>query len=197
MVATISVVVTLLTACGQTSDWIKSRISTDTEASEVVGTASFESYIFELGRIASGDPAAQAETYADAAAGAQLTPSPSTNLRLGLVLAIPGHPESNPERAQSILREVLTQTVLLTPTEVSLATIHLNSVERQIVANAESRRLRASNSRAAQTQEKAISQRLTTVEAENRRLRRELLDAEKKLEAISSIERSIRSQERE
>lgn len=196
-IAVTSVLATVLTACGQTSDWIKSRISTNSEVSEVVGTTGFEGYVSELGRIASGDPAAQAEIFADAEAAAQLTPGPSTNLRLGLVLAIPGHPESNPERAQSVLREVLTQTVLLTPTEISLATIHLNSVERQIVANAENRRLRASSSRAAQTQEQAISQRLTTVETENRQLRRALLEAEKKLDAISSIERSIRSQELE
>ena len=94
-----------------------------------------------------------------------------------------------------MLREVLTQTVLLTPAEISLATIHLNNVERQIVADAELRRIRASSSRAAQTQEQAVSQRLSTVEAENRRLRRELEEAEQKLEAITSIEREIREQE--
>ena len=79
--------------------------------------------------------------------------------------------------------------------EVSLATIHLNSVEQLIVANAETRRLRASTSRAAQTQEAATNQRLAVVEAENRRLRRDLADAESKLEAITSIERDIRQQD--
>jgi len=160
-----------------------------------VGAPEIEVYIAELSRIASGDPAAQAEIFADATAAAQLTPSPSTNLRLGLVLSIPGHPESNPEQAQSILREVLTQTILLTPAEISLAVIHLNNVERQIVANSESRRLRTSSSRAAQTQQQAASQRLTAVEAENRQLRTDLEEAEQKLEAITSIERSIREQE--
>ena len=124
-----------------------------------------------------------------------MTPSASTNLRLGLVLSIPGYPESNPEQAQSILREVLAQTILLTPAEISLATIHLNNVERQIVANSEARRLRASTSRAAETQEQALSQRLATVESENRQLRKDLEEAEQKLEAITSIERSIREQE--
>jgi len=150
-----------------------------------------ETIVAELGKIASGDPAAQAEIYADAAAAAQLTPDASTNLRLGLILAIPGHPESDPERAQNILREVLAQTLLLTPAEVSLATIHLNNVEQQIVANSEARRQRTSNSRIANVQE----QRLATVEAENRQLRQDLGEAEQKLEAITSIERSIREQE--
>jgi len=40
-----------------------------------------------------------------------------------------------------------------------------------------------------------IAQRVARVEAENRQLREELADAEQKLEAITSIERSIRAQE--
>ena len=191
----IALVAAALSACGQTTDWIQGRISSSSEEAELVGAPEIEVYVAELGRIASGDPAAQAEIFADATAAAQLTPSPSTNLRLGLVLSIPGHPESNPEQAQSILREVLTQTILLTPAEISLAVIHLNNVERQIVANSEARRLRASSSRAAQTQQQAASQRLATVEAENRQLRSDLEEAEQKLEAITSIERSIREQE--
>ena len=190
-----ALVAAALSGCGQTGDWIKGRITSSTDESEILGAPEIEIYIAELGRIAGGDPAAQAEIFADASAAAQLTPSPSTNLRFGLVLAIPGHPESNPEQAQSVLREVLTQTLLLTPAEISLATIHLNNVERQIIANSEARRLRASTSRAAQTQEQALGQRLATVEAENRQLRRDLEEAEQKLEAITSIERSIREQE--
>jgi len=185
----------LLSGCGQTSDWIKGRIDSSASEPEILGAPEIEVYISELGRIAGGDPAAQAEIYADAAAAAKLTPNASTNLRFGLVLAIPGHPESNPELAQSILREVLAQTILLTPAEISLAVIHLNSVERQIIANFETERLRASTSRAAQSQQQATAQRLAAAEAENRRLLGELEEAEQKLEAITSIERSIREQE--
>ena len=194
-IAMTALVAASLSACVETSDWIKGRITSSSEDAELVGAPEIQVYVAELSRIASGDPAAQAEIFADATAAAQLTPSPATNLRLGLVLSIPGHPESNPEQAQSILREVLTQTILLTPAEISLAVIHLNNVERQIVANSEARRLRTSSSRAAQTQQQATSQRLTTVEAENRQLRRDLEEAEQKLEAITSIERSIREQE--
>jgi hypothetical protein len=190
-----ALVAAALSGCGGTTDWIKGRIASSTDESEILGAPEIEIYISELGQIAAGDPAAQAEVYADAAAAAQLTPSPSTNLRFGLVLAIPGHPESNPLEAQKVLREVLTQTLLLTPAEISLATIHLNNVERQIIAASESRRLRSSSSRAAQTQEQALQQRLATVEAENSALRRDLEEAEQKLEAIATIERSIREQE--
>jgi hypothetical protein len=184
-----------LSGCGLTSDWIKGRSNSESVDPGFVDAPPVETLVADLGKIASGDPAAQAELYADAAAAAQLTPDASTNLRLGLILAIPGHPESDPERAQSLLREVLAQTILLTPAEISLATIHLNNVERQIVANTEARRQISSSSRIAKTQEQSLNQRLATVEAENRQLRQDLGEAEQKLEAITSIERSIREQE--
>jgi hypothetical protein len=184
-----------LSGCGQTMDWVKGRPVTSNEETEILGAAEVEVYVQELGQIAAGDPAALAEVYADASAASTLTPSPSTNLRLGLVLSIPGHSESNPEEAQRLLRGVLSQKLLLTPAEISLATIHLNSAEQQTIAENEARSLRLSSSRAAQTQQQSTQQRLSSIEAENRRLRGELAEAEQKLEAITSIERSINDQE--
>ena len=191
----IGLVTVALSGCGQTSDWIKGRSSPQPTDPGIIGAPEIDVYVAELGKIASGDPAAQAEIYADAAAAAQLTPDAATNLRLGLVLAIPGHPEYDPERAQSILREVLAQTILLTPAEISLATIHLNYVERQIVADSESRQQSVSSSRIARSEQQTLSQRLADAEADNRQLRQDLDEAEEKLEALSSIERSIREQE--
>jgi len=193
--ATSGLIAVSMSGCGPTADWIKGRSNPESYDPAFVGEPEVDTYVAELGKIASGDPAAQAEIYADAAAAAQLTPDASTNLRLGLILAIPGHPESNPERAQSVLREVLAQTILLTPGEISLATINLNNVERQIVANSVTRRQTESSSRIAKTQQQALSQRLAAVEAENRQLRQDLDEAERKLVAITSIERSIREQE--
>jgi len=193
--ASIGLAAMALSACSQTSDWIKGRSKAETGDPAIVGAPEVEKLIADLGQIASGDPAAQAELFADAAAAAQLIPDATTNLRFGLILAIPGHPESDPERAQSILREVLAQTILLTPAEISLATIHLNNVERQIVANSESRRQQSSRTRMASTQEQALKKQLAAIEADNRQLRQDLEEAEQKLEAITSIERSIREQE--
>jgi hypothetical protein len=196
--ATIVVVVSAMSGCAAASKatgWLKGERTADARDPVILGAPEADAYLKELSSLAVGDPATQAEIYADAAAAAQLTPGPNTELRLALVLATPGHTESDPERAQSMLREVLTQDQLLTPAELSLAKIHLNNVERLIVANNEARRLRESSSRAARTEEQALSQRLSSVEAENRRLRGELEEAEQKLEAITTIERSIREQE--
>jgi len=194
-IAVAAIIMAMLAGCTQTTDWLKGRRTAKAEDPVIVGTPEADVYLKELYDLAAGDPATQAEIFADADARATLTPAPNTQLRLALVLATPGHAESNPEHAERMLREVLTQTELLTPEEIWLATIYLNSVERLIVANTEARRLRASSSRAARTEEQAISQRLASVEAENRRLRRDLDEAESKLEAITSIERSIREQD--
>ncbi|MCH9693229.1 MAG: hypothetical protein K0U72_01860 [Gammaproteobacteria bacterium] len=194
-IAMTALVIVTAAGCAQTSDWLKGRKTAKASDSTILGAPEVDVYVKELGQLATSDPAAHAEIYADAASAAQLTPGPSTNLRLGMVLAIPGHAESDPQRAQSLLRDAVTQELLLTPAELSLAQILLNNVERQIVVNSEARQLRASTSQAAQTQELALGQRLARVEAENRQLRRDLEDAERKLEAITSIERSIREQE--
>lgn len=192
-----AIIVASSSGCAQTKNWLNSVRTGPTASTEeaiILGAPEADHYLAELYDLAAGDPATQAEIFADARAGAQLTPNPSTELRYALVLATPGHSEENAQEAQALLRELLTQTELMTASEISLATIHLRSVEERIVLESETRRLRASSSRQQETQEAAVNQRIATVEAENRRLRRELDDAESKLEAITSIERSIREQ---
>ena len=191
-----TLIVAAVAGCAQTKGWLSGIGRSPTSTDQIIlGAPEANDYLSELYRLASGDPATQAEIYADANSVATLTPGPSTNLRLALVLAIPGHAEADPQRAQSLLRELLSRTELMTPAEISLATAYLKTAEELIVLTSETRRLRESSSRATQTGEAAASQRLATVEAENRALRRELEDAESKLDAITSIERSIREQE--
>jgi len=189
--------IALMSGCSQTKGWLNSvRGSSPPSDEEVIlGAPNADEYLKELHDLSSGDPALQAEIFADSKAAAQLTPNPSTNLRFALVLATPGHPGTDPQEAQNLLRELLTQTELMTQAEISLATIYLKSTEELMVLDSEARRLRASSDSAQRTEDAAINQRLATVETENRRLRRELEDAESKLEAITSIERSIRQQD--
>ena len=171
------------------------RSSTLSDDAVVLGAPDAEHYLGELYELSAGEPKIQAEIYADAKSGATLTPGPQTNLRYALILATPGHPGFNPQLAQSLLRDVLLQQSILTSTEISLATIHLQSVQQLNLSSSDARRAMASSSLAATTEEAAISQRLAVAESENQRLRSELADAEEKLEAISSIERSIREQD--
>jgi hypothetical protein len=195
-----TLIAAVLSGCTQTRGWLDSVRGKDVAAADeqvLLGGPAADDYLAELSELSSNDPALQAEIFADSQAGAQLTPNPSTKLRFALVLATPGHPESDPQQAQSILRELMAQPALMTPSEVALATIYLKSTEELILLSSETRRLRASTDRAQSTEAAAVSQRLATVEAENRRLRRELEDAEDKLDAITSIERSIRAQDQD
>jgi hypothetical protein len=179
--------------CTHVNDWLRGERS---ETAETFGGDAGEAapYIGEMSQLASGDPATQAEIYADAAAAARLTPDTGSRLRFALVLATPGHPGSDPDLAQNILRDLLSEPELLTPIERSLATIHLGEVEERLTLNAEARRLRLASVRATNSEEEAIAQRIASVESENRQLRQSLAEAQEKLDAITSIERSIREQ---
>ena len=184
----------LISGCETTGNWLKGRKTAEPEDTVILGAPEANTYLTELYSLTGGDPATQAEIYADAQAAAQLTPGTSSRLRYALVLATPGHAEADSAQAQGILRELLAQPELMTNSEISLATIFLSVVEAQIVTNNEARRLRSETARAATSEEAAISQRIARIEAENRQLRESLADAESKLEAITSIERSIREQ---
>ena len=193
-IAALAILVALTAGCAQTKEWLNGIRMPGSSESVILGAPGAEQYIQEMYELARGDPATQAEIYADAESAAKLTPGPSTKLRYALILATPGHSASNPQEAQGIFRELLSQTEMMTPAEIALASIHLDVVEQQIVFDAENRRLRSVNLRAATSEEQAIAQRIAKVESENRQLRRSLQEAEQKLDAITSIERSIREQ---
>lgn len=185
----------LVAGCAQTKAFFTGKSETPEGDPGILGAPGIDYYLSDMEKLASGDLAAQAEIFADSQSGAQLTPGPQTNLRFALVLATPGHSESHAARAASMLREVLAAPQLLTDGEIALATIALKTAEELAAAQSEVQRTRASLARAAQSRESATNQRLASLDAENRRLRQELREAEEKLEAITSIERSIREQE--
>ena len=192
--AIISAIIATTTGCADMKGWLTGQRTAKADESIILGAPEADRYIQEMYQLASGDPATQAEIYADAESGATLTPGPSTKLRYALVLATPGHSGSDPQEAQNMFHDLLSQTDLMTPSETALATIHLKSVEQQIVLGAETKRLRSENTRAATSEEQAVAQRIARIESENRQLRQSLAEAEQKLEAITSIERSIREQ---
>ena len=129
--AGIAIAAVLLSGCAQTKDFFSGMSRSETPSGDpgILGAPQVDYYLDELRLLASGDPAAQAEIYADAQSGAQLTPGPQTNLRYALVLGTPGHPESDAAQSASMLREVLAAPELLTQAEISLASIALRSAE--------------------------------------------------------------------
>ncbi len=186
-------VIVVTTSCESTDNWLRKWTDSDKEAI-ILGAPGAHEYLHEMYELTRGDPATQAKIFANAKAAALQTPGTSTQLRYALVLATPGHAETSDVAAQSLLRSLLDEPELMTPAETALATIHLHEVEERMVLSAEARALRAGNTHAATIEEAAVVQRIAKVEAENRRLRRSLTDAESKLEALSDIERSLREQ---
>jgi hypothetical protein len=197
-VTAVAVIVSLASGCATVSkatDWLRGRDTPPTDEAVILGAPDADEYLMELYELTSGDAYKQSDIYEDARSAAQLTPGPSSNLRFGLVLATPGHPQTDPGQAEIVLSGVLSESELLTSAEISLATIYLHNVARLNLVSSEARSLRESTSRAARNEAQATGRRIAEVEAENQRLRQELEDAEQKLEAITSIERSIREQE--
>jgi hypothetical protein len=197
-IAAVAAASLLLSACGTTarvSGWLTGKSDSETDEAVILGAPDADAYLDELYELVAGDARKQAAIFEDASSSARLTPNPSSKLRLGLVLATPGHAGYDPARAQGVLRDVLSQAELLTQAETALATVQLRNAERLVGVTSEAARERDATSRAAQAEEQALSRRVAAAEAENRRLRAELEDAQQKLEAITSIERSIREQE--
>jgi hypothetical protein len=151
-----------------------------------------EVYLTSMRALAEGDPVEQAEVFQEIRDAAERTPTTTNRLRLALALAVPGHPASDPAAAQHDLEELLATGDTLLPAERALATIHLKDVEQRLILDAEAERLRSDAETARTRQETETARRLDEALAENRRLRAELDEALQKLDAITSIERSIR-----
>ncbi len=137
------------------------------------------------------DPAGQAELFQATKDAAFLSPTTSNKLKFALALATPGHSGSDPVAAQRHLAELLATPENLLPIERYLAQSQLHQVERQLVLDAENRRLRDDAPRAARDKLASVNHRLAAETDENAKLRKELDDAKAKLEAVSHIERSI------
>ncbi len=197
-VAVMAVIISLAAGCAtanKATDWLRGRDKAPTDEAVILGAPNADEYLKELYELSSGDANKQADIFDDAVSAARLTPGPSSNLRYGMAMATPGHAGTDLGQAENVLNEVLEASELLTSSELSLATIYLSSVQHLISVSAEARSLSESTSRTARNEGLAANQRIAAIEAENERLRSELADAEQKLEAITSIERSIREQE--
>ncbi|HEX5419440.1 MAG TPA: hypothetical protein VFY39_05540, partial [Gammaproteobacteria bacterium] len=126
---------------------------------------------------------------------AQSSPTAVNRLKLALALGTPGHPKSDPQKAAGMLNGLLASGAALSPDERTLAMVHLEEIQRRLNLDAETGRLKkqAADKLAAQSSES--KQRLEASQAENDKLRKQLDEANKKLNAITNIERSIRERE--
>lgn len=144
-----------------------------------------------LQRLLAGRPAEQAEIVASARRDFDEAPTPSRQLRYALVLGTPNHASTDTAEAERLLRELTAMPESLVPAERALARLELAQLERQSLLAAENRRLQAALDRAERERKSSASRRLQAEIDENARLRKALEDAQKKLDAIADIERTL------
>jgi hypothetical protein len=148
-------------------------------------------YLTLLQRLITGQPAAQAEIYANAEHDYAVAPTPTHELKLALILGTPGHPATNQPRAQGLLRELMANPEMLLPGERALASLELSQIDDHLTLEAENRRLQTDAAKADHALVANANHRLQTEMDENARLRKELEAARAKLDAIANIERSL------
>jgi hypothetical protein len=142
-------------------------------------------------RLVLSAPAEQAEMAAAAQREYDLAPTPSHQLRLAVLLATPGHGATDLPRAQRMLRELMAMPAALLPVERALAFLEQQKVDAQLALEAENKRLQTSVVRNDKDRNAAAAKRLQAEIDENVRLRKELDEAQAKLDAISDIEKAI------
>ena len=152
-------------------------------------------YLQTLRSLIEGDPVVQADVFRNVAAAADASPTTTNRLMLALALATPTHPSSDEAKAQALLSELLAASDTLLPEERVLALIHLKDVEQRLILDAEANRLQRAATAATAERNDRTTQQLQAALEENRQLKLELDDVRKRLDTITSIERSIRERE--
>ncbi len=159
----------------------------DTVAAVLMGST-----LQSMQHLTQAGPAEQAEIVASAREAYDRTPQGSAKLRYALMLSAPGHPARDPVLAQKLLRELAAQPETLLPLERAVALLQLAQLNRELDLKADNARLAQNDELRADHERNAAAQRRLQAEMdENARLRKQLEDAQAKLDAIANIERNI------
>lgn len=144
-----------------------------------------------LQRLAQGTPAEQAEILATARQGYERSPGGSAQLRYALALATPGHAGHDSDQARRLLRELAASPETLQPAERALMLIELAQLDLELSLQSENERLQAELQRADSNRQSALAKRLQTELDDNAKLRKQLEEAQAKLDAVANIERNL------
>jgi hypothetical protein len=148
-------------------------------------------YLAALSGLVAAAPAEQAETLARARQAATLEASPKARLMYALMLSLPGHGGSDLSAGRKALLEIIATPERLLPQERSLAGIMMATLEARSSTDAENRRLHSQIDRQDRDKASALNRRIQALVDDNERLKKELDDANAKLDAIATLERSM------
>ena len=159
----------------------------DAAAAVVMGNT-FQS----MQRLSQAPVAEQAELLAAARAGYERSPQGGAQLRYALLLSTPGHPGRDAPKAQVLLRQLVAQPETLVPIERAVALVELTQLDRELGLKADNDRMQADAQRGDHERAMAAAQRRLQAELdENAKLRKQLEDAQAKLDAVANIERNL------
>jgi hypothetical protein len=148
--------------------------------------------IQSLQRLSGGSPAEQAEIVTAARQAYERSGGGTAQLRYALVLATPGHEGRDPERARQLLRELAARPETLAPAERALSLLELSQLDRELGLVSDNERLQAITNRSVdQDRLTAANRRLQAELDDNARLRRQLEEAQAKLDTIANIEPNL------
>lgn len=148
-------------------------------------------YLDMLVDLATGDPASQADIYANAREAYEAAPTTGNRLSYALVLATPGHPASDAMTAQRLLSELLAHSETLLPDEQNLTRIYLASAQERAAMEVEKARLETELNNLRETNALSRDRQVRNLRSEVAQLRQDLEEAERKLDAIANIERAM------
>jgi cell division septum initiation protein DivIVA len=149
-------------------------------------------YLATLDRLGRGAAAEQAEILEATRTAYRADPSTRNRLRYAFVLAVPGHGATDSVGARRLLGESLATPETLLESERALAELMMRELDVRLALAQEIASLRDQTTAEERDSIASLNRRLQQETAEKDRLRRELEEAQKKLEAIARLEGSGR-----
>ncbi len=154
-------------------------------------------YLETLADMAPGDPARQQSELAAALAAARQAPTAANKLRYALALGAAGHKDSNPVEAKRLLATLLAEPNDLGAQELELANSFLREFDARVALYAELARQREDSEQKLKASDSGALKRADALATDNARLKKQLAEANRKLEAVAEMERSLQEQEQD
>ena len=187
--------VLLLSGCTSMSNMFGGKEKDPVVTQTVPEVAEDSSFVELMGGLAGADEAGRSALYEKYAERYIDDPSLANRLHFAMVVSTPGHHASDPIEARRILTDLLSKPRSLTDSERHIATVYLKDLEERLSLQSEIKQLTQKLAEAKPDPDNNNDAQLRAVLAENQRLQSALDEANAKLEALTTIERSIETPE--
>jgi plasmid stability protein len=186
-----AVMATAMAACTGLQATDKAGVPSQAAELAAPKPADIAEYFAVLDRMAPGDSVRQSTELEATLAQAQQDPSSSNRLKYAIALGAAGHVQSNPVEARRLINELLAGENELAPQEVSLANALQREYDARVALYADLARQREESERQLKSLDTESDRRYNALNAETQRLKKSLAEAERKLEAVAEMERSL------